>query len=794
MYIKDASGKTYKHFGGSRDPVATDPHESSQFFDDTSAVWRDDATGKRGVLFDPITKEIIKLSTPSADEIKVYLKELERALRLVNYETIPLPPFVSYGLKNVIQTFEQHEIRWRTNYNASQSYRSARQIIAIMKPQLVTITGILQTACLAAGVDRPPNGLWDRYPPSPTLHTGDDLDSMCIAMSNNYDYWKPKLLSIHNTLITLVPIVRELSSKIIQCSSEMNGWGLAGRVGPMQDFANRARGMIDSIASLPPVPTGTMNATGSTQDPLDWDEDDDSMLEHRTFEFVPFSTGAADIPFLQGAPVSMITRVLEKAKQKLKASTVSAAVLEQNLQSLLDCTDPSTQHGFDPSPYPKTVVFEDLAQYLETMYSGTRNKRRFKASERLHVFNVDAGMNVLDYGNYENLWFKHVDPIGLRAAARRAMLSAATEDDLVAAIIQSTTASILCSLRMHLIHFSAALRPSEFAKITSMLQNKNSAAYKNFKSVLQETMGDIFEVKSHPLEHFEAKIMNFESSEAWFSSMLSLVYSACPLTVNNPRGLKRSSCSVKTLEDSYVYFHQEQPFLEAVTEHVAMQLKDEMGFSFGHHDDYIEAIRDEAWKAIVTKGFRYEEPPSDYRYGHPGASIVIEKGKIKSHSSAADWGFEFDWDIDGNTTLTYFDETIVGTHTTAIFDESGQISSGFLHGVMSVIPRSGGRVDEGYYVLEDVYYAKRDGTNEIGLDFYIDDDSKIQVLRHGTAKKVSTGTLANITTINFGNSAASGSPSQVYDDQIIGDAKPNDEHPVVDYAEQAGNLEQGEVN
>lgn len=786
MYIKDASGKVYQHFGDTREPVAADPHESSQFFEGTSATWRDLDTNRRGVLFDPATREVIKPSRPTAEQIKTYLKEIERKLWLVNYEPIPLSPYTSFGLKNMLTVFAQFESQFQTDWGARSQYYTSKTIMGYLTPPFKTELETLQDSWMALGQYMGPGsgGVWSQMSPAPALPTGQTLDWLCEEIAGNYDAWGPKLSRVREALRQVAPKARDLAIHINICSLNMNSWKGA-HIGPLQAFASTIQGITDGIMLLPPPPSTSFNATVSNQDPADWA--DDSMLEHRTLEFVPFSSGAADIPFLQGAPVSMITRVLERAKQELKASAVSAVVLEQNLQSLLDCTDPLTEHGFDPSPYPKTVVIEDLVRYIETMYSGTRNKRKFEASERLHVFSVDAGMSVLDYANYENLWLKHVDPTGLRSSARRAMLSATTEDELVAAIIQSTTASILCALRMHLIHFSAALQPSEFAKITSMLQDKNSVAYKNFKSVLGETMNDVFEVKSHPLEHFEAKIANFESSEAWFSSMLSLVYAACPLTIDNPQGLKRSSCSVKVLEDSYMYFHQEQPFLEAIAEHVAMTLKDAMGFSWGLHDDYIESIRDEAWKAIVTKGFRYECYPQDGKY-YRRTSIIIEKGKIKSHSSVDDWGFEFGWDNDGNTTLTHFDPNDKIPNTTTLFDENGQISWGLLVAARCLIPSHGGWSDDAYYVLEDVYCAKGDGTKEFGLDFVSGDDSKIEVLRHGTTKKVSTGTLSNIATINFGNSAASGSPSQVYDDQIIGDVGPNDEPPVIDYAEQAGNV------
>lgn len=786
MYIKDASGKTYEHFGGPRDPVASDPHESSQFFHGTSAIWKDLDTSRRGVLFDPATREIIKLSSPNADQIKDYLKEMERKLWLFNYEVVPIGSHASHGFKDMLVTFIKYEQQHNTNALATPAYHHFRRQMNFINTPFVGLQSALYAACMSLGSYTGPGsvGIWNQINSPFALPTGTALDQLSEMIAGDYDVWEKKLKRVHDMLAQIAPVANQLASYIVNCSGNMiaspwSGGSVAQHELAMQSFGNRIQGMAGDILAFPPPPSVSFNAVVSDQRPLDWV--DDSMLEHRTFEFVPFNTGAADIPFLQGAPMSMITRVLERAKQELKSSAVSAAVLEQNLQSLLDCTDPLTQHGFDPSPYPKTVVIEDLVKYIETMYSGTRNKRRFEASERLHVFGVDAGMNVLDYGNYENLWFKHVDPTGLRSAARRAMLSATTEDELVAAIIQSTTASILCSLRMHLIHFSAALRPNEFAKITSMLQNKNSTAYKNFKSVLGETMGDVFEVKGHPLEHFEAKIMNFESSEAWFSSMLSLVYSACPLTIDNPQGLKRSSCSVKVLEDSYMYFHEEEPLLQIFAEVASAAMRDSLGLGFSPEDQPRHAVVfDEAWKSVTKKGFRFSNKRT-------GTSVFVQKGKIESNSSASEGGFNFSWDNNGNSVIEAFDPSDSTIKTFPVFASDGRIHPDFFWSIRAIIlPYN----PDAEFVLDDVY-SMNDGNTETG--FYVSQDANgaPKAVHYPTkmSMKSSTGTLANITTINFGNSAASGSPSQVYDDQIIGDAGPNDEPPVIDYAEQAGNLE-----
>lgn len=794
MYIKDASGKMYQHFGDTREPVATDPHESSQFFEGTSATWKDLDTNRRGVLFDSTTREIIKPSRPTAEGIKAYLKQLERMLWLVNYETIPLPPHVSYGFKDMLTTHARFESQFQTDWNARSQYYTARRIMGFLKPPFVTMLGALQASWMTLGQYTGPGsgGVWNQINPAPTLPTGQALEWLCEEIADDYDTWEPKLSQVREALRQVAPIARDLATHINVSSSNMNSWKGA-HIAPMQNFANTIQGMTDSIMLLSPPPSTSFNAIVSDQDPAGWV--DDSMLEHRTFEFVPFNTGAADIPFLQGVPVSMITRVLERAKQELKSSAVSAVVLEQNLQSLLDCTDPSTQYGFDPSPYSKTVVVEDLVKYIETMYSGTRNKRRFEASERLHIFNVDAGMNVLDYDNYENLWFNHVDPTGFRSSASRAMLSATTEDELVTAIIQSTTASILCALRMHLIHFSAALQPSEFAKITSMLEDKNSVAYKNFKSVLAETMNDVFEAKGHPLEHFEAKIMNFESSEAWFSSMLSLVYAACPLTLDNPRGLKRSSCSVKVLEDSYAYFHEEEPIMNVISDFVAWEMQGATGITRSLDDFSDEAatiIEDEIWTSLSTKSFKFTDNRSN-------SSIQIEKGKILSDPSEYNKAFSLGYDSNGDPTIRCWVRNDNAYVTMPLFDANGEVSSKARWNIQEKMTEmyrssdSDGNPPQGEFILNDVIAYENGRYLEQGFrrSYRNGKDELIRMTMH---KKVSTGTLSNITTINFGNSAASGSPSQVYDNQIIGDVEPNDVLALDDYAEQVGNLEPGEAN
>tara|TARA_R100001510_G_C7642758_1_gene200321 strand:- start:191 stop:1834 length:1644 start_codon:yes stop_codon:yes gene_type:complete len=449
-------------------------------------------------------------------------------------------------------------------------------------------------------------------------------------------------------------------------------------IGPMQNYATTIRGRANQILTLPHAPTGSrVNALTTDFHPSAWH--DNSKDETRILEFIPLIPAATDVPFLQGAPEAMISRVLEKSKRELKTSSVPSAVLEQNLKSLLDCTDPSTLHGFDAGPYPKNVTLEDLIKYIETMYSKTKNKKRFENTDRLHIFNVDASMNVLDSDKYETIWLNHADPTGQSAQARSDLLAASTETEIVSAIINCVTTSILCSLRMHLIHFAAALKPSEFSKIQAMLADKNSLGYQNFKGVLQDTMSEVFDVNSSPLEHFENKILGFNLSEAWFSSMLSLIYGAQPLSLSNPRGLKRNSCSVRVLENSYTYFNEEEPVMTAIADYMSQRMIDEeLHLTKSLDDEAIAEIKEEVWKSVSTKGFRFEDE-------HLSSHIYIESGKLTSHSSADDGGFNFTWDNDGKPALKFWDTDMKFTRTYRLFDDSGDLNIDATAGLRGIL-------------------------------------------------------------------------------------------------------------
>ena len=192
-------------------------------------------------------------------------------------------------------------------------------------------------------------------------------------------------------------------------------------------------------------------------------------------------------------------------------------------------------------------------------------------------------------------------------------------------------------------------------------------------------MSEVFDVNSSPLEHFENKVLGFNLSEAWFSSMLSLIYGAQPLSLSNPRGLKRSSCSVRVLENSYTYFNEEEPVMTAIADYMSQRMIDEeLHLTKSLDDEAIAEIKEEVWKSVSTKGFKFEDE-------HLSSHIYIENGKLTSHSSADDGGFNFTWDNDGKPALKFWDTDMKFTRTYRLFDDSGDLNIDATAGLRGIL-------------------------------------------------------------------------------------------------------------